>query len=100
MHISPDEQLKRFKRREKRPLKSWKLTDEDLRNRKKRPAYEEAVEDMLERTDHDLGRWHVIAGESKKYARMEVIQTATVAIENAMREQGMEPLDPAEIGLD
>ena len=63
MHISDEEQLKRFKRREKDPLKQWKLTDEDWRNREKRPDYEEAVEDMLARTDQEPhARWHVIEG--------------------------------------
>jgi polyphosphate kinase 2 (PPK2 family) len=52
MHISEEEQLRRFKRRETEPLKSWKLTTEDWRNREKRTAYEQAIEDMLERTDH------------------------------------------------
>ena len=51
MHISDDEQLKRFERRKKNPLKQWKLTDEDWRNREKRPEYVEAIEDMLARTD-------------------------------------------------
>ena len=55
MHISDDEQLRRFKRREREPLKTWKLTAEDWRNREKRTAYEQAVEDMLERTDHTAG---------------------------------------------
>ena len=48
IHLSDEEQLKRFQRREKDPLKQWKLTDEDWRNREKRPAYEKAVEDMLD----------------------------------------------------
>src|ERR671919_1772860 len=51
LHISDGEQLARFKRREADPLKSWKLTAEDWRNREKRPEYEEAVEDMIARTD-------------------------------------------------
>ena len=51
MHISSAEQLKRFKRRAKDPLKTWKLTDDDWRNRKRRRAYTHAVEDMLARTD-------------------------------------------------
>ena len=66
MHISDEEQLERFERRRDDPLKTWKLTDEDWRNREKRPRYEEAVEDMLERTDHDGGRWHVIAGRREE----------------------------------
>src|SRR3954463_10493171 len=59
MHISDEEQLKRFKRREKDPLKSWKLTDEDWRNRDKRDQYLEAVEDMVARTDHPHAPWHL-----------------------------------------
>ena len=70
-------------------LKSWKLTDEDWRNREKRPLYEEAVADMLERTDHTGGRWHVIPGDSKKYARVAVIETVNAELERAMREHGV-----------
>jgi polyphosphate kinase 2 (PPK2 family) len=99
MHISAKEQLKRFERRQKIPLKAWKLTDEDWRNREKRPAYEAAVEDMLERTDHRAGPWHVIPAESKKYARQAVLDTSIEAAEQAMREHGMQPIDPEELGL-
>jgi polyphosphate kinase 2 (PPK2 family) len=99
MHISHEEQLKRFKRREKIPLKAWKLTDEDWRNREKRPAYEAAVEDMLQRTDHPDGRWHVIPGESKKYARQAVLDATIEAAEQAMVAHGMQPIDPDELDL-
>jgi AMP-polyphosphate phosphotransferase len=99
IHISHEEQLKRFERRERIPLKSWKLTDEDWRNRQRRAEYEDAVEEMLVRTDHEGGRWHVIAGESKKYARQAVIDTAIQAAEQAMRAHGMEPIPPAELGI-
>ena len=51
MHLSDKEQLKRFEARDDDPLKSWKLTDEDWRNRKQRKQYAAAIEDMLERTD-------------------------------------------------
>ncbi|MGH2750685.1 MAG: polyphosphate kinase 2 family protein [Actinomycetota bacterium] len=83
MHISSDEQLRRFERRKNEPLKSWKLTDEDWRNRKKRPEYASAVEDMVERTDHRLGRWHLVEGDSKRYARVKVIETVIREIEKA-----------------
>jgi polyphosphate kinase 2 (PPK2 family) len=99
MHISDEEQFARFERRERIPLKRWKLTDEDWRNREKRDAYEEAVEEMLKRTDHDAGPWHVIPGNSKKYARQAVIDTTIEAMENAMRKHGIEPLDADELGL-
>ena len=71
MHISDEEQLKRFERRKKDPLKQWKLTDEDWRNREKRPEYTEAIEDMLARTDQaPHAPWHLIEADSKRYARV------------------------------
>jgi polyphosphate kinase 2 (PPK2 family) len=94
MHISAKEQLERFKRREKDPLKSWKLTDEDWRNRDRRADYEEAVEDMLARTDQPKAPWSVIAAESKRYARVAVIRTVIARIEEGMREAGIEPPPP------
>jgi polyphosphate kinase 2 (PPK2 family) len=90
MHISDSEQLKRFKKREKDELKQWKLTDEDWRNRDKRAQYVEAVEDMLAATDKEpSARWHVIEGESKKYARVKVIETVNSDIEAAMQRTGI-----------
>jgi len=91
LHISDGEQLRRFKQREADPLKRWKLTDEDWRNRSQRPAYEQAVEDMLERTDHDLGRWELVEADSKRFARVRVIETVNERIELGMRERGFEP---------
>jgi len=91
LHISAEEQLKRFKRRDKDPLKSWKLTDEDWRNRKKRPKYEQAVEEMLEKTDQDFARWHLIEGDSKRHARVKVIETVIAEIESGMRSRGFTP---------
>jgi AMP-polyphosphate phosphotransferase len=94
MHISDEEQLRRFTRREHQPLKTWKLTAEDWRNREKRTAYEQAIEDMLERTDHPLARWHLVEAESKRYARVKVVETAITEIEQGMRDRGFEPPEP------
>ena len=55
MHLSSGEQLRRFQDRQRDPLRAWKLTAEDWRNREKRPQYEAAVEEMLARTDHADG---------------------------------------------
>jgi AMP-polyphosphate phosphotransferase len=96
MHLSSEEQLRRFKRREQNPLKSWKLTEEDWRNRDKRDAYVEAVEDMLARTDQPNAPWSLIEGESKRYARVAVIETVIARIEEGMREWGIEPPPPLE----
>jgi AMP-polyphosphate phosphotransferase len=90
MHISADEQLRRFKRRASDPLKRWKLTDEDWRNRERRDEYEEAIEDMIARTDQPYARWHVIEADSKRYARVRVIETVIEEIEEGMRAAGIE----------
>ncbi len=90
LHVSSREQLKRFKKREGDPLKSWKLTDEDWRNRKKRKKYTQAVEDMLERTDIPEARWHVVPGESKRYARVFVMETVIEEIERGCALRGFE----------
>jgi polyphosphate kinase 2 (PPK2 family) len=84
MHVSDDEQRKRFEARSKDPLKSWKLTDEDWRNRKKRKQYTEAIEDMLERTDTEAAPWHLIEGDSKRWARVKVVETVCERIEAAI----------------
>jgi len=83
MHVSEDEQLERFESRRDDPLRSWKLTDEDWRNREKRKQYERAVEDMIERTDHPAAPWHVVAAEDKRWARVEVVRRVCDAIEGA-----------------
>jgi len=91
LHISSEKQADRFRKREGDPLKSWKLTEEDWRNREKRPQYTEAVEEMIERTDRPYAPWHVIAAENKRYARVEVIQTVIREIEAGMRRVDQEP---------
>jgi polyphosphate kinase 2 (PPK2 family) len=54
---------------------------------------------MLAKTDHDAGRWHVIPGDSKKYARQAVLDATIEAAEQAMVAHGMQPIDPKELGL-
>jgi AMP-polyphosphate phosphotransferase len=94
LQISPEEQLRRFEARAGDPLKGWKLTDEDWRNREKRPQYEEAVEEMLERTDRPHARWRVVPAESKRYARVAVMRLVIEEIEAGMRRAGQEPPPP------
>jgi polyphosphate kinase 2 (PPK2 family) len=94
MHVSPEEQLRRFQKRQADPYKAWKLTEEDWRNREKRPEYETAVEEMLERTDQPAGPWHVVAAEDKRWARLDVIRTVCDAVEKALTERGIDPDPP------
>ena len=91
MHISAKEQLKRFKAREKDPLKFWKLTEEDWRNRARRSEYVEATEDMLARTDTDHAPWHLVEADSKRFARVKVLETTVAEIERGMHERGFKP---------
>ncbi len=81
LQISPDEQLRRFENRQKDPVRHWKLTEEDWRNRLKIDVYNEAVEEMFTRTDHELAPWHVISGEQKKWARVAVLEALVAEIE-------------------
>jgi polyphosphate kinase 2 (PPK2 family) len=92
LEISPDEQLRRFEKRQKDPLRRWKLTDEDWLNRGQWPQYEAAVEEMLTRTDQPAAPWTLIAAESKGFARVAVIETVVAAAEAGMRAHGIEPL--------
>jgi polyphosphate kinase 2 (PPK2 family) len=93
LHVSEDEQLRRFRARERDPLKRWKLTGEDWRNLSHRADYEEAVEEMLASTDHPAASWHVVAAESKHYARVRVLEIVIAQIEDALRAVGREPIE-------
>jgi AMP-polyphosphate phosphotransferase len=98
MHVSPEEQLRRFEKRRDDPYKTWKLTDEDWRNREKRADYELAVEDMLARTDHPAGPWHVVAADDKRWARVDVVRTVCQAMEDGLALRGIDPDPPLDKG--
>ena len=83
--ISAEEQLARFKAREKVAFKRFKLTKEDWRNRDKWGAYEQAVCDMVDRTGTEVAPWHLVEGNDKKWARVKVVQTIADAIEKSLR---------------
>lgn len=86
VHISPEEQLQRFESRKNDPFKSYKLTDEDWRNREKWNLYDVAVNQMIARTSTSSSPWTVVAGNSKHYARVKVIETVIEAIKKVMDE--------------
>ena len=75
LHISKEEQLRRFEDRQARPQKAWKLTEEDWRNREKWDQYEAAVEEMLIRTTTTQAPWTIIAANDKYFARVQVLRT-------------------------
>jgi len=82
--ITPAEQLKRFRAREKTPFKSFKITDEDWRNRDKAPEYREAASEMLARTHTPDAPWHVVATDDKRYARVCIMEAVAQALEDGM----------------
>lgn len=84
MHISKDEQLKRFKERESDPFKNWKITPEDWRNREKWDHYSKAAEDMFEKTSTDMAPWHIIPADCKRYARVTTAKITLKAIKDAV----------------
>jgi len=84
LHITADEQLARFKAREEIPYKRWKLTDEDWRNREKWNDYEQAVNDMVERTSTAHAPWTLVEGNDKRFARVKVLSTLCERMEAAL----------------
>jgi len=91
VHISQEEQLRRFELRQEIPYKAWKLTDEDWRNREKWDAYEAAVNDMLLRTSTLTAPWTIVEGNCKWYARVKVLQTL---VDRLSRELDYAPPEP------
>jgi len=91
MHISPEEQLRRFEERRRIHYKAWKLTEDDWRNREKWSAYEDAVEEMLLKTSTRACPWNLIEGNDKYWAR---VRTLTRLVEALSEELGYKPADP------
>ncbi|PAY20786.1 polyphosphate:AMP phosphotransferase [Rhodopirellula sp. SM50] len=75
LHIDEDEQLKRFKKREKSLYKHWKLTDEDWRNRELWQAYKQYGQDIIQYTSTKKAPWILVEANNKQYARLKVLQT-------------------------
>ncbi|MGA7834291.1 MAG: UDP-galactose-lipid carrier transferase [Acidimicrobiales bacterium] len=75
LHISDHEQLRRFEERQNDPLKRWKLTPDDWRNREKRDEYLKALRYIIDATDEKHARWELIPAESKHYARVAILET-------------------------
>jgi AMP-polyphosphate phosphotransferase len=84
VQISKEEQLRRFQSRAADPLKSWKLTDEDWRNREKWDIYNQAVEDMLIKTSTRTAPWTIVEGNDKGFARVKILRTIVETIEQKL----------------
>jgi AMP-polyphosphate phosphotransferase len=84
IHVTKDEQLRRFEARQHSRFKSWKITGEDWRNRTKWDEYEQAVNEMVERTSTQSAPWTLVEGNDKYYARVRILQTACDRLRKAL----------------
>ncbi len=84
VHISQEEQLRRFEDRAAVPYKQYKITDEDWRNREKWPQYKDAVNEMVVRTSTKHALWTLVEGDDKPYARVKVMRTICETLKSAM----------------
>jgi len=84
LHISKEEQLRRFKEREKTPWKMHKITEEDWRNRDRWNDYEHAINDMIVHTSTEFAPWKLIPANDKRVARVEILKTLCQRLEEAL----------------
>jgi AMP-polyphosphate phosphotransferase len=92
LHISREEQLKRFEERQRIGYKAWKLTDEDWRNREKWGAYEDAAEEMLVKTSTTLAPWILVEANDKYWARVKVMSRLVEVLSKALNYKPADPL--------
>jgi AMP-polyphosphate phosphotransferase len=97
IHISREEQLRRFEERKTIGYKAWKLTEEDWRNREKWAAYEEAVEQILIKTSTGTATWTLIEGNDKYWARTKVLAKLVKILSAQLEYKPTDPLREAEI---
>jgi len=90
IHLSKDEQLKRFNEREEDPFKKWKITNDDWRNREKWDHYEEAANEMFIKTHDTNAPWFIVPGNDKKLARMIILDRCISHIEKMLIHKGID----------
>ena len=96
-HISPEEQLARFEERLRNPLKRWKLSYEDFRNREKWDLYAAAIDEMLARTSTARAPWHLVPADDKRHARIAAMRHVVRTLGEGVE---IEPVAPSERVLD
>jgi polyphosphate kinase 2 (PPK2 family) len=87
VQIDKDTQLERFTLRQNTPEKRWKITDEDWRNREKWDLYEDAVNEMLQKTNTTYAPWHILESNDKKYARIKALEIVIQAMEEQIKKK-------------
>ena len=84
LHVTPEEQLRRFEERQQTPWKQHKLTEEDWRNRDKWNSYAQAINEMVLRTSSDKAPWTLVPANDKLHARIQVLQTVCERLQQAL----------------
>ena len=87
VQIDNETQLARFTDRQNTPEKQWKITDEDWRNREKWPQYEQAVDEMLQKTNTSFAPWYILESNDKKYARIKALRIVVEALKKAVEKK-------------
>ena len=85
VQIDKETQLNRFTDRQNTPEKQWKITDEDWRNREKWDLYEDAINEMIQKTSTEFAPWHILESNNKHYARLKALKTVTEEIEKVLK---------------
>ena len=85
VQIDKETQLNRFTDRQNTPEKQWKITDEDWRNREKWDLYEDAINEMIQKTSTEFAPWHILESNDKHYARIKALKTVTEEIEKVLK---------------
>jgi polyphosphate kinase 2 (PPK2 family) len=93
LHISSGEQIRRFKDRLTNPLKRWKLSYEDFRNRERWADYEVAIEDMMEQTSTKRAPWYLVPANDKPFGRLAAFKILTARLGKGVSLEPR-PLDP------
>jgi polyphosphate kinase 2 (PPK2 family) len=83
VQIDKRTQLKRFKERQATPEKQWKITDEDWRNREKWDLYEDAIDEMIQKTSTENAPWYILESVDKKYARIKALEITVEQLKKA-----------------
>jgi polyphosphate kinase 2 (PPK2 family) len=94
LSIDKEEQLERFKERMNEPKKRWKITPDDILNRQNWEAYQDAFEDMLDKTSAAKRAWHVVAANNKKHARLDAMQHIAEGLSERIDINDVEVLNP------
>jgi polyphosphate kinase 2 (PPK2 family) len=98
LHISADEQRRRFKKLERSKFDRWRVTKQDWKAHRRYPAYLDAAEEMLERTATPVAPWVVVEATDKYYRRLKVFEETARAMEEALasrKRKAIAPLHPA-----